>query len=66
MRTTVSIRDDIYEILLRQARSKRKLSEEVNKALADHLIKEKRIRMFGSCPDLEEFAREEGELDRFD
>jgi len=66
MRTTINLRRDLYEILVRRAGTKRKLSEEVNKALAEHLIKEKKMKMFGSCPELKEFVREEKDLDRFD
>jgi hypothetical protein len=66
MRTTINLRRDIYDILVRRAGTKRRLSEEVNKALAEHLIKEKKLKLFGSCPELEEFVREEDDLDRFD
>lgn len=66
MRTTINLRKDLYEILLRRAGSKRRLSEEVNTVLAEHLIKEKKMKMFGSCPELDEFVREESDLDRFD
>ncbi len=59
MRTTINIGGDIYEILRRQAESKRNRSEEANEGLAEYLIKERKSRMFGSCPDLEEFVREE-------
>ncbi len=66
MRTTINLRKDLYEILLRRAGSKRKLSEELNTVLSEHLIKEKKMKLFGSCPELDEFVREDDDLDRFD
>ncbi|MEW5759720.1 MAG: hypothetical protein AB1779_03020 [Candidatus Thermoplasmatota archaeon] len=66
MRTTINLRDDLYEILIKKAGSSRNLSKTINKFLSEHLIKERKIRMFGKFPELDKFVREEEELDRID
>lgn len=66
MRTTIDLRDDLYKMLVKNAGSKRNLSKEINKALAEHLITEKKVEMFGKFPNLNEFVREERALDRID
>lgn len=47
-KTTVTIRDDLHEILRKEA-GKRGLSEMINEILAEHLLKEKPCKnLFGT------------------
>lgn len=66
MRTTVTLRDDLYHMLLAMSKSRRNLSAEINKVLSEHMITEKKIKMLGAFPELDEFSREESDLDRVD
>ena len=45
-KTTVLLRDDLYDILVAEA-GKRKISKRINEILAEHLIKERKS-LFGT------------------
>jgi hypothetical protein len=42
VKTTIELRDDLHHILITRA-GKRKLSESINKILAEHLLQEKSL-----------------------
>jgi len=51
-KTTVILREDLHDILIKEA-GKRRISEKINEILAEHLLKKKRKSLFGTMPKVD-------------